>query len=65
MYPLYVAVTDKQHFFRSDIHAFRIDDANRTADRPASTFSRPRLLQIQGRITGGGIEGSCSNMGYL
>ena len=65
MYPLHLAATNKQHFIGSNIHAFRIDDANRYADRPASTFSRPGLYKVQGGTAGRGVEGSRTNMGYL
>ena len=65
MHPLHLAATNKQHFIRSNLYAVRLDDANRYADRPASTFSRPGLYKVQGGTAGRGIEGPRKNMGYL
>lgn len=65
MHYLHMAATNKQYFFGPDIHAFRIDDANRNADWFAPTLSCSRLYQVQGGIAGRGVEGSCTDMGYL
>lgn len=43
MHPMHMAPPDRKLFFRSDIHAFRIDDADSNANRTTQTLAYPRL----------------------